>query len=263
MGHISNHEKLPSGKVVIRYFDKDGNLVDEQQSYGILDIGIKYDFAEGVKVAETYFAKRRLVSRRTYEKARSAYPDMPPSDPAVEDWGADLLRGVRKQERQNKCDAERRLAQSDESRFPRPSSTNWLRVISGEKSHLVLFASRDWKVLSRERSISSGREWLHVFGFDGTLGVPGDSGSVAKGLEVGYEVPGNRDVMLDVSRRLLTEVMEFAANPPEVSRWSGSVRPRRRPRPTPPLAWPTVIPPLIEFLSALPEPNLAIFNHHR
>jgi hypothetical protein len=229
----------------------------------MLDIGISYDFTAGEKVAETYFAKRRIVSRRTYEKARVAYPDMPPADNAVEDFGSSLLQGARKQQGQNKAEAERRLAESAESRFARPSSTNWLRVISGEKSHLVLFASRDWKVLSRERRIPTGGEWLHVFGFDGTLGGGGGVGSIAKGLEVGYEVTGNREAMLNASHRLLTEVNEFALNPPEISRWSGSVRPRGKPKPMPPLAWPTVIPPLIDFLSALQEPTVTIFNHHR
>jgi hypothetical protein len=188
---------------------------------------------------------------------------MPPADSSVEDFGASLLRGARKQQRQYKAEAEKRLADSAESRFPRPTSTNWLRVISGEKAHLVVFASRDWKVLSQERSIPTGREWLHVFGFDGTLGGAGGSGSVAKGLEVGFEVVSNREAMLDASRRLLTEVTEFTANPPEIARWSGSVRPRRKPRPMPPLAWLTVLPPLIEFLSVLQEPTVTIFNHHR
>ena len=188
---------------------------------------------------------------------------MPQADNAIEDFGSTLLQMARKQQRQNKAEAERRLAESAESRFPRPSSTNWLRVISGEQSHLVLFASRDWKVLSRERTIPVGREWLHVFGFDGTIGGLGGSGSVAKGLEVGFEVIGNRNAMLEVSRRLLSEVTEYAANPPKVSHWSGSVQPRRKPKRMPPVAWLTVLPPLIEFLSALEEPTATIFNHHR
>jgi len=263
MEHAFKHEQLPSGKMIIRHFGDDGTLVEEQHTYGVLDIGIKYSFSAGVKVDETYFSKRRMVGRKTYEKARLAYPDMPPADMAVEDFGALLLRDARKQQRQNKAEAEKRLAESAESRFPRPSTTNWLRVISGEKSHLVLFASRDWKVLSRERSIPTGRDWLHVFGFDGTLGGAGGSGSVAKGLEVGFEVTGNREAMLKASRQLLTEVSEFAANPPETSRWSGSVRPRRKARRMPPIAWPAVLPALIEFLSALQETTVTIFNHHR
>jgi hypothetical protein len=258
MDHDFKSEQLPSGKVIIRHFGEDGSLVEESHTYGVLDIGIRYDFKAGAKVDETYFAKRRLVSRRTYEKARLAYPDMPPSDEATEDFGSLLLREVRKQQRTNKAEAERRLAESAESRFPRPESTNWLRVISQEKSHLVVFASRDWKVLSRERTIRMGREWLDLFGF---LRSPG--GGVAQGLVVGFEVTGNREAMLKASRALLIEVNAFAANPPETSRWSGSIRPRPKPRRQPPLAWPTALPPLIEFLSGLQEPTVKIFNHHQ
>ena len=188
---------------------------------------------------------------------------MPPADNGIEDFGSLLLQGVRKQQQQNKADAERRLAESAESRFPRPASTNWFRVISGEKSHLVLFASRDWKVLARERTIPTGREWLHLFGFDGTLGGAGSTGSVAKGLEVGFEVTSNREAMLNASRLLLAEVKAFAANPLETSRWSGSIRPRPKPRRQPPIAWPTVLPPLIEFLADLQKPTVKIFNHHQ
>ncbi|MGB7748363.1 MAG: hypothetical protein WBN75_13875 [Verrucomicrobiia bacterium] len=260
MEHAFKHEQLPSGKTIIRHFDDDGSLVDETHGYGVLDIAIKYDFRAGAKVDETYFAKRRMVSRRTYEKARSSYTDMPPADNAIEDLGSLLLKRARREQRQNRAEAERRLAESAESRFPRPASTNWLRIISGEKSHLVVFASRDWKVLSRERLIPTGREWLRSFGFSGAVGV---TGGIAKGLEVGFEVTGNREVMLNASRLLLTEVNTFAANSPEASRWSGSIRPRPKPKKMPPLAWPTVLPPLIEFLSGLQEPTVKIFNHHR
>ena len=264
MEHVFKHEQLPTGKMIFRHFGVDGSLVDESHTYGAAGIGIQFDFKAGVKFAETYFAKGRTVSRRTYEKARVAYPDMPQADSAIEDSGSALLQVVRRQQRQNKAEAEMRLAESAESRFPRPSSTNWLRVISGEKAHLVLFASRDWKVLSRENSIPTGGKWLHVFGFDGPVGGDDSTGSVAKGLEVGFEIIGNREAMLNASRLLLTEVNEFAANPPETSQWrSGSVSSRRKPKRRPAFAWPTALPPLIEFLSALQEPTVTIFNHHR
>ena len=257
MNHRFDHEQMPSGKVIVRHFGEDGSLVDEQQTYGVLDIGIKFEFKAGVKVDETYFSKRRLVSRRTYEKVRIAYPDMPSADNSIEDFGSLLLRGMRKQQRQNKAEAERRLAESAESQFPRPASTNWLRVIAGEKSHLVIYASRDWKALSREQTIPTGREWLHLFGFGGT------GGSVGKGIEVGFEIISDRKAMLNASRLLLTDVNAFAANPPETTRWSGSIRPRPKPRKMPELVWPTVLPPLIEFLSDLQDVTVKIFNHHR
>lgn len=257
MEHRFEHEQLLSGKLVIKHFGEDGSLVDEQHTYGVLDIGIKFDFRAGVKVDEMYFSKRRIVSRRTYEKARTAYPDMPAADSSTEDSGSLLLQMARKQRRQNKAEAERRLAESAESRFPRPASTNWLRVIAGEKSHLVIFASRDWKALSSERTIPTGREWLRLFGFDGT------GGGVAKGLEIGFEVTGDRKAMLNVSQSLLNDVNAFAANPPETTRWSGSIRPRPKPRKVPELAWRKVLPPLIEFLSGLQDATVKIFNHHR
>ena len=260
MEHVFKHEQLPSGKTIIRHFGDDGSLVEETHGYGVLDIAIKCNFQAGTKIDETYFAKGRMVSRRSYEKARATYTDMPVADNTLEDFGSSLLQMVRKQQRQNKAATERRLAESAESRFPRPASTNWLRVISEEKSHLVVFASRDWKALSSERMIRTGREWLGLFGFSG---APGVTGGVAEGLVVGYEITGNREAMLSASRMLLTEVNAFAANPPEVSRWSGSIRPRPKPRKPPPLAWPAVIPPLIEFLAGLQEPTVKIFNHHR
>lgn len=253
-------EQLPSGKKIQREFDQAGGLERELHGYGFLDIMIQYDFSNGIKTDETYFVKRRMVSRRSYEKARLAYADMPPADETIEDWGKLLLSGLRKQQKQNKLEAEQRLAASAESRYPRPDSTNWLRVISGEQAHLVIFASRDWKVLSRESTIRTGRHWLQLFGFHGT---PNTKVSVAKGVENGFEVPGDREAMLEASRLLLKEVNAFVLNPPETSRWSGSIRPRPKPRPKPPLAWPIVLPPLIAFLSDLRESSVKIFNHHQ
>jgi hypothetical protein len=101
----------------MRKCGNDGSLLEETQSYGILEIGIQYYFEAGSKTAETYFAKRRTVSRRTYEKTRVSYPDMPAADISVEDFGAGLLRGARTQQRQNKSEAEQRFAQSDASRL--------------------------------------------------------------------------------------------------------------------------------------------------
>jgi hypothetical protein len=255
---LCKYEKLPSGKAVSRRFGKDGSLIEETHSYGVLDIAIQTSFKDGIKTDELYFAKRRMVSRRSYEKNRIGYADMPPADNVIEDIGSLLLSGMRKQQIHNKAEAERRLAASAESRFPKPASTNWLRVISGEKSHLVIFASRDWKILSRESSIPMGGHWLQSFGF---RGVPGP-GSIARGPEIGYEVMGDRLTMLNDSKALLAEVVAFVKNPIEPSQWQGSIRPRRKPRKHM-LAWPGVLPPLIGFLSDLREPKVTIYNHHQ
>jgi len=256
-----SYEKLPSGKSITRTPDKDGLLGTETHGYGLLEIAIKYEFDKGVKIDEVYFAKKRMVSRRSYEKARINYPDMPPADAAVADLGSALLREIRAQQRQKRAEREQRLAESEESRFPRPESTNWLRVIAGEKAHLVVFASRDWKVLSKESTIRTGREWMQVFGFHGP---PGSKVNVAKGFEIGFEVPGDRDKMLAVSKSLLQEVVNYVNHPPERTYWQSSIRPRpKRTRREPALAWPMVLLPLIEFLSGLTEPHVKIFNHHQ
>lgn len=249
--------QLPSGKVILRQFNEDRTIATEHQVYGALDIGITFDFKGGTKVDETYFVHRRMVGRKTYEKARAAYADMPAADDAIEDTGSLLLKAARKQQRQNKAEAEQRLAESAESRFPRPASTNWLRVISGEKSHLVIFASRDWKVLARESAIPTGRRWLDLFGFNG----PPERHSIAKGLEVGFEVTGDTQDMLDASRALLNEVNLLGTSPP--LREQVNEPSHARTRKQPPLIWQAALPPLIEFLDKVHVPWVKIFNHHR
>ena len=116
MERVYKQEKLPSGKMIRRTFEEDGSLIEESHGYGLLDIGIKYEFEAGVKVRETYFAKRRIVSRRTYEKARVAYADMPAADGTLEDWGADLLKAVAKERRRRRMEAERHTPDPGEAR---------------------------------------------------------------------------------------------------------------------------------------------------
>src|SRR5690349_10625697 len=99
--------------------------------------------------------------------------------------------------------------------------TNWIRVAAGEKSHLIVFSSHDWKILGREPGIPMGRHWLKTFGFYGP-----SNPAVAKGPLIGYEVIGDRETMLSDSRLLLPEVVAFANNPTPPSYFHGSVRPR-------------------------------------
>lgn len=115
MEHVFKHEQLPSGKLIVRHYGDDGSLVDETHMYGIVDIGIKYDFRAGAKVDETYFAKGRMVSRRTYEKARTAYADMPAADCTLEDSGAALLKGAAKEQRQRSLEAKQHRPDPDEA----------------------------------------------------------------------------------------------------------------------------------------------------
>lgn len=93
-------ETFPSGKAVIREFDEAGRPIREMHSYGTLDIGITLEFQNGVKTNEMYFAKRRMVTRKSYDKHRANYPDMPAPDSFIEDLGADLLRGAREERKQ-------------------------------------------------------------------------------------------------------------------------------------------------------------------
>lgn len=245
----------------MRRYNEGGLLVDETHSYGKLDIALQRMLEGGVKTAECYFANRRMVSRKTYEARRIAYPDMPPADTSVEDFGGNLMSELRAQQRSNKAEAGERLRQSEESRFLRPESTNWLRVIAGERAHLVEFASRDWKILGRERDLRTGREWLDLFGF---RGPPTTQPSIHKGCIVGYEVAGDREAMLDASKRLLAEVAELANKPPEPKPRLDSFAPRpKTPKKRKPLAWLFILPPLIEFLSGLKDSSVKIFNHHQ
>ena len=81
-----------------------------------MDIAIKYDFRAGAKVDETYFTKRRMVSRRTYEKARATYTDMPVADGTLQDGGAELLRAVAKERRHRSLEAKQHRPDRDEAR---------------------------------------------------------------------------------------------------------------------------------------------------
>jgi hypothetical protein len=98
-------ERLPSGRKVSRYRAADGRLISETHEYGeFLGFGISTEFRDGKPAEETYFHKRRMVSRKAYEKARVNYPDMPPSSPGATDLvgesQAELAAFRREQRRQ-------------------------------------------------------------------------------------------------------------------------------------------------------------------
>ncbi|MBN2308625.1 MAG: hypothetical protein JXR94_06615 [Candidatus Hydrogenedentes bacterium] len=109
-------EDLPSGKRIIRHFDESGALVSEMHAYEALDIAIQIDYANGAKVNETYFSKRRLVTRKTYEKARAAYSDMPPADASLEDENAELLRALARERREKARAARARVPDPEQAR---------------------------------------------------------------------------------------------------------------------------------------------------
>lgn len=94
---LPRHEKLASGREIVRQFSDAGQLTSELHSHGILDVGLTMEFDNGKKVSEMYFVNRRVVSRARYEKARASYPDMPPADAALEDVGGALLKDVKRE----------------------------------------------------------------------------------------------------------------------------------------------------------------------
>jgi len=96
--------RLPTGKQIVREFDADQNMVSEMHSYGkdgLLDIAISFSFDHGRKTSEMYLHNRRLVSRKTYERQRSKYPDMPPPGSSMEDATAALLKLAAREKREH------------------------------------------------------------------------------------------------------------------------------------------------------------------
>ena len=256
----NTYQKFPTGKSIIISYAADGSISTEQHGYGVSDIEVTRWFDSGKIADETYFAKGRIVSRRAYERERLAYPDMPPASDGIEDTGADLMRAARAQAKQNKLEAQHRFEASSAGRFPRPDSTNWIRVTAHEKSHLMIFASRDWKLLGRETALPSGRRWLSTFGFNGP---PGEGGRVSKGLEVGFEVAGDRETLLTISIKLLDEAKSFDQNPSQVMASVSRIGRGSTHKKWAQSAWISILPPLIAFLSELADPTVMIFNHHR
>jgi len=97
------YETMPSGKVVLKNFDDDGVLIKEQHSYGLLNIGISIRYHDGKIVDETYFHKKAMVGRKTYERARKRFPDMPAASAEVKDVGAQLLAAVKQEQKMYKA----------------------------------------------------------------------------------------------------------------------------------------------------------------
>lgn len=169
MEHAFKHEQLPSGKVIIRHFGEDGSLVEETHCFGALDVAIKYDFRAGVKVDETYFAKGRLVGRRTYEKTRTTYTDMPAADGTVEDSGAELLRALAKERRQRSAEAKQHRPNPDEARKNdafcsmvmdkgrREDAVQWIQM----KSHTL--GERNWSSSKRLVDRLTTLRCVHIY----------------------------------------------------------------------------------------------------
>lgn len=94
-----------TGLQVNRELDANGRLARETHLY--LDDGrpailLARTYRAGRVVGEQYIVNMRLVSRKTYEKARARYPQMPASDDNAQDETAELRQMIavdRKQRR--------------------------------------------------------------------------------------------------------------------------------------------------------------------
>ncbi len=169
MQNVFEQEELPSGKTITRQFGKDGSLLEEMHSHGALVIAIQYAFLAGAKVDELYFVKQRMVSRRTYEKARIAYSDMPAADDTREDTGAELLRAVAKERRlrqrakqQHQVDAEaaRKLDEFCSALMTKgkcEDAATWIQ----NKNHTL--GERDWRSSKRLVERFSKLGCVHIY----------------------------------------------------------------------------------------------------
>jgi hypothetical protein len=89
--------------------------------------------------------------------------------------------------------------------MPTAAQTNWIRLSGPTNTFTCRFASRDWKVLSALDD-EAAEAWLDAFGFVGH----GPEFSVARGLQIGYEVSGLRSAMLHSTKLLLPRLTKEA-----------------------------------------------------
>lgn len=98
----SHSQMSPAGKRTTVEFDENGVKIQEIHSYAT-DIILFIAFS-GNERSETYIHKNRLISRKTYEKVRMAFPEMPPADSSLEDQNAELLKLVGKQKKMKRSE---------------------------------------------------------------------------------------------------------------------------------------------------------------
>jgi len=211
MGHVFKSEQLPSGKTIRRCFDDSGALVFEEHSYELPHIGIKFRISAGVKVSEAYFAKGRIVSRSTYEKARSAYADMPVADATFKDVGGWLLKAAAKERRQRSIEAKQHRPDPEKARKndifcstvmdkgKREDAVEWIRI----KKHTL--GERNWSSSKRlvDRLLAVGCVHIYACEIDVYEGCGQGTGHLVVELPKEAEARGN---ILKVIDRLAAKV---------------------------------------------------------
>ncbi|HJU38215.1 MAG TPA: hypothetical protein VJ724_01485 [Tahibacter sp.] len=108
---IVRHRTTPGGLSIQRRFSPDGKLEHESYSHGTR-LMLTIDYVDGVKHAETYIGKDRLLTRTAYEKARAAVPDMPAADTTLVDHAEEARQWLRRERRA----AKRKAAAPDPER---------------------------------------------------------------------------------------------------------------------------------------------------
>ena len=98
--------QLPTGMTRSRRLDAAGTLVEEIHFYGtMLDFSVTTKYLDGRPAEETYFRKRRLITRSAYLKARAAFSDMPAPSEGLPDLAAEVGALVSWERRQKQAKA--------------------------------------------------------------------------------------------------------------------------------------------------------------
>lgn len=99
----SHYRKYPNGHSVILHYNSDKVLTKELHvCCDRMEIFISIDYKNGKAVNETYISKKKLITRKRYEKLREQYPDMPPANQELSDFNNELLQMVKEERKQQK-----------------------------------------------------------------------------------------------------------------------------------------------------------------
>ena len=111
-------------KVHDRQFDAGGKLLRETRGYleangSRLAILLMREYKAGRVIGETDIVKGRVVSRRSYDKARVNFPPMPAPNTSIEDRNARLLRTMAAERRSRHDAAKAHVRHRQRGREPR------------------------------------------------------------------------------------------------------------------------------------------------
>lgn len=151
-----------------RVVTPDGELRSETHSHGILDIALMIEYADGKKVGETYFLKKKMTTRAKYEKVRVAYPQMPPADFSKEDSSIDLLKAVA---RERKAGRMRLVSHQADPKVGRKLDSFCRELIQNENSENAAEWIKNPKARLGELSRRASRELIAKLLRDGALRV--------------------------------------------------------------------------------------------